>query len=251
MGDRAAAARPGVTLVVTTYREADVLAGTLSRIANALRGLERPAEIVFVDDGSGDDTPDWVRSRLDGLADLSPRLLVHERNRGRGAALKTGFAASRMPYAGYLDLDLEVDVKWLPPLLAALDSGADAAVGSRVYVPTRGGPDLRTILSLGYRRLSRAVLRHPFSDTEAGFKAFRTDALRRLLPHSREDGWFFDTEICMLFFLSGLRVTEVPIQFLRRRDKVSTVKVGRDVLRYLVALFRFARRGPSLRSALR
>ncbi len=250
MPDRAVAP-PGFTLVVTTYREAEVLGGTLPHIADALRALGRPAEVVFVDDGSGDGTPEWVESQFPTLSDLSPRLLVHPSNRGRGAALKTGFAAARMPYAGYVDLDLEVDAAHLPRLLAELDRGADAALGTRTYVASGRGLDLRTFLSLGYRRLSRLVLRHGLTDTEAGFKAFRTDALRRLLPHSVEDGWFFDTEVSMLLVLSGLRVAEVPVEFRRRFDKVSTVKVGRDVLRYLAGLRRFARRRPSLAEALR
>jgi glycosyltransferase involved in cell wall biosynthesis len=251
VGDPGAGPPVGFTLVITTYREADVLAGSLPRIAAALRALDRPAELVFVDDGSGDGTAAFVESQLPGLADLSPRLLLHARNRGRGAALRTGFSAARGRAAGYLDLDLEVDVAHLPALLSALDAGADAAIGRRTYVRTRRGFDLRTFLSLGYRRLSRLVLRHGLSDTEAGFKAFRATALARLLPHAREDGWFFDTESVMLARLAGLRIAEVPVEFRRRTDKVSTVRVARDVLRYLVALHRFTRRRRALAAALR
>jgi glycosyltransferase involved in cell wall biosynthesis len=243
--------RPGLSIVVTTFREKDVLAGSLPRLAEALRGLGRPVEVVFVDDGSGDGTAEWVEERARTIPDLAPRVLRHEQNRGRGAALRTGFEAARMPYAGYLDLDLEVDIAYLPAHLDALDRGADVAIANRTYVKVRPGFDGRTFLSLGYRRLTRWVLWHPVHDTEAGFKLFRTSALARLLPHVREAGWFFDTEIVMLSWLAGLRLAEVPVEFRRRDDKVSTVKVGRDVRRYLGALVRFRLRKGRVAKALR
>ena len=126
-----------------------------------------------MDDGSGDGTAEWVESRFPELADLSPRLLRHEWNRGRGAALSTGFRAARGRYAGYMDLDLEVDASHLPAVLAALDAGADVATGARTYVSASPLPDFRTVLSVGYRWLSRLVLHHRLCDTETGFKFFR------------------------------------------------------------------------------
>ena len=242
---------PYLSLVVTTYREADVLAGSLPRIAAALRALRSgPCEVVFVDDGSGDGTADRVESRFPEIADLSPRLLRHAENRGRGAALSTGFRAARGRYAGYMDLDLEVDASYLPAVLAALDTGADVATGLRRYVSARSLPDFRTVLSVGYRWLSRLVLHHRLRDTETGFKFFRRDRLVGVLPHLREPGWFFDTEVMVVSAMSGLAIREVPVDFRRRRDKVSAVRVRRDVGRYLAALARFVRRRRALALAL-
>ncbi len=250
MSSPAADPEPFLSLVVTTYRETDVLAGSLPRIAAALRALPGRCEVVFVDDGSGDGTAEWVESRFPELADLSPRLLRHEWNRGRGAALSTGFRAARGRYAGYMDLDLEVDASHLPAVLAALDAGADVATGARTYVSASPLPDFRTVLSVGYRWLSRLVLHHRLCDTETGFKFFRRDRLLAILPHLREPGWFFDTEIMVVSALSGLAIREVPVEFRRRRDKVSTVRVRRDVGRYLAALARFVRRRRALALAL-
>ena len=242
---------PRLSLVVTTFRETDVLAGSLPRIAATLRGLPGAAELLFVDDGSGDGTPDWVRSQFPLYADLAPRLFIHEVNRGRGAALVTGFREALGTHVGYMDLDLEVDSTYLPACLDALDRGADVALAHRTYVEVRDGFDLRTFLSLGYRHLSKFVLRHDLHDTEAGYKFFRRTALRRLLPEVRESGWFFDTEIVMLAWLARLRIEEIPVEFRRRDDKVSTVKIGRDVRRYLVALLRFGSRRAAVTRALR
>jgi glycosyltransferase involved in cell wall biosynthesis len=242
---------PLLSLVVTTYRETDVLDGTLPRIATALRALDRPCEVVFVDDGSGDGTAEWVASRLPSLADLSPRLLRHERNRGRGAALRTGFLAARGRYAGYVDLDLEVDASYIAPVLEALERGADVATGARTYVLAGRLPDLRTVLSVGYRGVSRAVLHHRLRDTETGFKFFRRERLVPLLPHLVEPGWFFDTEVMVVSEMAGRRIAEVPVLFRRRTDKDSTVRLPRDVVRYLASLRRFARRRPRLAAALR
>jgi glycosyltransferase involved in cell wall biosynthesis len=246
-----AASAPDLSLVITTFRETSVLAGSLPRITEALRGLRRPVEIVFVDDGSGDETPAWVEAQFLSLADLSPRLLRHDVNRGRGAALRTGFGGSRGRFCGYLDLDLEVDVAYLADALRLLDAGADVVVGVRTYEKTRPGFDVRTFLSVGYKHLSRTILRHRLHDTETGFKFFRRDALARVLPQIREAGWFFDTEVMMVTWLAGLRIAELPVVFRRRHDKVSTVKIARDVRRYLGSLARFVARRPRLVRELR
>ena len=246
-----AAPAPDLSLVITTYKETSVLEGSLPRIAAALRALGRRVELVFVDDGSGDGTAEWVEAQARGLADLAPRVLRHPTNRGRGAALRTGFEAARGRYCGYLDLDLEVDVGYVAPTLALLDAGADVVVGVRTYVKTRPGFDVRTFLSVGYRHLSRTVLRHRLRDTETGFKFFRRDRLLPLLPHIEEGGWFFDTEVMIVHAMAGRRVGELPVEFHRRHDKVSTVKVARDVRRYLAALGRFVVRRPALARALR
>lgn len=241
---------PTLSLVITTFRETDVLAASLPRIAAALRALGRPCELVFVDDGSGDGTADWVEAQGPAYADLAPRVLRHVVNRGRGAALRTGFEASRGAYCGYLDLDLEVDVAYLAPAVARLDAGADVVIGVRTYVKDRPGFDVRTFLSVGYRLLSRSVLRHRMKDTETGFKLFRRAALAPLLPHIEEGGWFFDTEVMMVSWLARRRIAELPVDFHRRNDKQSTVKVARDVRRYLVALARFVGRRRRLVAAL-
>lgn len=233
---------PALSLVITTYREADVLAGSLPRIAAVLRGLGRACELVLVDDGSGDGTADRVEGMCAPYADLSPRVLRHPTNRGRGAALRTGFHAATGTCCGYLDLDLEVDATYVPAALACLERGADVVVGVRTYCQDRPGVDVRTVLSVGYRHLSRFVLHHRLKDTETGFKFFRRAALVPLLPHVREPGWFFDTEVMMVASLAGLRIAQLPVDFHRRIDKVSTVRVARDVRRYLGALARFARR---------
>lgn len=244
------AVAPELSLVVTTFREAEVLRGSLPRIAAALRALRTPVELVFVDDGSGDGTADAVAALARDVADLAPRVLRHDVNRGRGAALRTGFLAARGRFAGYLDLDLEVDATYVGPAVARLEAGADVVVGVRTYVPTRPGFDLRTFLSVGYRHLSRAVLRHRLRDTETGFKFFRRERLLPLLPHVEEGGWFFDTEVMMVAWLAGLSIAELPVDFHRRHDKVSTVKVARDVRRYLAALARFSVRRRRVAAAL-
>jgi dolichol-phosphate mannosyltransferase len=240
-----------LSLVITTFRETSVLAGSLPRIATALRALGRPVEIVFVDDGSGDGTAEWVEAQFASIADLRPRLERHETNRGRGAALRTGFEAARGTFCGYLDLDLEVDVAYVADAVRLLDGGADVVVGVRTYVKTRAGLDVRTVLSRGYKHLSRTVLRHRLRDTETGFKFFRRARLLAVLPEIRDAGWFFDTEVMMVSWLAGLRIAELPVEFRRRHDKVSTVKVARDVRRYLGSLARFVARRRRLVRRLR
>ena len=134
-----------------------------------------------------------------------------------------------------MDIDLSTDLRALLPLVAPLLSGhSDVAIGTRLAHGARvvRGPK-RELISRGYNRLLHAALRTRFSDAQCGFKAVRRDALDSLLGDVRDDAWFFDTELLVLAQRRGLRIHEVPVDWVDDPD--SRVDIVRTALEDLAA----------------
>ena len=143
---------------------------------------------------------------------------------GRGRALRTAWSSSRASVLAYTDVDVSTDLDALLPLVAPLVSGhSDLAIGSRLASTARvvRGPK-RELVSRAYNALVRAALRAGFTDAQCGFKAVRADVARRLLPLVEDDGWFFDTELLVAAERSGLRIHEVPVDWVDDPDTAST-----------------------------
>ena len=197
--------------------------------------------ITIADNASTDST--WQRATT--LADELPRVrAVHLDAKGRGRALHQVWTASSATVVAYMDVDLSTDLDALLPLVAPLLSGhSDVAIGSRLSRSSRvtRGPK-RELISRSYNLLLRTTLRARFSDAQCGFKAMRVECARALLPHVRDTSWFFDTELLVLAERSGLRIAEVPVDWVddpdSRVDVVSTAmadlrgiaRVGRSLV---------------------
>lgn len=184
-----------------------------------------PFRITIADNASTDRTAQ-VATAL--AADLPGVVAVHLAEKGRGRALAAVWAASPAPVLAYMDVDLSTDLAALLPLVAPLISGhSDLAIGSRLARSSRvvrGAK--RELVSRGYNLLLRGALAARFSDAQCGFKAIRKDVADRLLPLVRDTGWFFDTELLVLAERAGLRIHEVPVDWVddpdSRVDIVST-----------------------------
>jgi glycosyltransferase involved in cell wall biosynthesis len=226
------------SLIIPCYNEIPHLEPNLERVFSTLRAGGWQSEVILVDDTSRDGTLEAIdRVLRRHAAPPALRVIAHPENLGRGAAVRTGAAVARGRFAGFLDIDLEVDCAYLPVLISALERGADLVIGRRAYAAD--GRPMRVVLSRGYRALSRAVLRHPIRDTECGFKLFRMERMGPLIARTRERGWFWDTEVVYRAWQAGLRIEEVPVRFERRLEKASTVRPVRDSLDYLARLGRF------------
>jgi putative flippase GtrA len=147
----------------------------------------------------------------------------------------------------YMDVDLSTDLRALLPLVAPLlSSHSDVAIGTRLAHGARvvRGPK-RELISRAYNRLLHATLRARFSDAQCGFKAVRTDVARELLPEIHDDGWFFDTELLVLAQRRGLRIHEVPVDWIDDPD--SRVDIVRTALEDLRGVARLLAAGPVAR----
>jgi putative flippase GtrA len=173
--------------------------------------------ITIADNASTDGTPE-IANRL--AAALPGVTAVRLAEKGRGRALKHVWSHSDAAVLAYMDVDLSTDLAALLPLVAPLISGhSDLAIGSRL---SRGSRVVRgakrELISRGYNLLLRGTLSARFTDAQCGFKAIRSDVAARLLPMVEDTGWFFDTELLVLAERAGLRIHEVPVDWVDDPD---------------------------------
>jgi putative flippase GtrA len=209
--------------------------------------------ITIADNGSTDGT--WAQA-LELAAEFPLVRAVHIERPGRGGALRTIWTGSDADIYAYMDVDLSTDLNALLPLVAPLLSGhSDVAIGTRLARGARviRGPK-REIISRCYNLLLHASLGTRFSDAQCGFKAIRADAARALLPLITDTGWFFDTELLVLAERAGLRIHEVPVDWIDDADsRVNVMATALADLRGIVRLGTALARGtisvPALPSA--
>lgn len=222
-------------IVVPVFNEQAVLESSITKLANYL-SQEMPStwQITIADNASTDNTSTIAQR----LAAQLPNV-VHRRLevKGRGFALRDAWSASSANVVAYLDVDLSTDLAALPPLVAPLLSGhSDISIGTRLGQSSRvsRGPK-REFISRSYNYLLRRTLQVKFSDAQCGFKALRADVARRLLPHIEDNGWFFDTEMLIIAERSGLRIHEIPVDWIDDPDsRVDIKQTAIDDLRGLV-----------------
>jgi putative flippase GtrA len=214
---------PVLDVVVPVYNEQAALADSIHRLHRHLReNFPYPVRITIADNASVDDTP---LIAADLAAELSDVRVVRLEQKGRGRALHQVWSESDAQVLAYMDVDLSTDLAALAPLVAPLISGhSDLAIGTRLGRGSRvvrGAK--REIISRCYNLILKSTLQAKFSDAQCGFKAIRADVAQRLLPYVADTGWFFDTELLVLAERSGLRIHEVPVDWVDDPD--STVDI--------------------------
>jgi putative flippase GtrA len=205
-------------VVVPVFNEERDLGPCVRRLHRHLTdALPYPFRITVADNASSDATLAVAESLADEFAEVA---VVHLDEKGRGRALRAVWSASDAPVLAYMDVDLSTDLNALLPLVAPLISGhSDLAIGSRLAASSRVVRGVkREVISRCYNVLLRGTLRARFSDAQCGFKAIRGDVARRLLPLVEDTGWFFDTELLVLAERSGLRIHEVPVDWVDDPD---------------------------------
>ncbi|MBL8729032.1 MAG: polyprenol monophosphomannose synthase [Planctomycetes bacterium] len=217
-------------VVIPTYNEKDNLEPIVTAIHSYL-----DCDVLVVDDGS----PDGTGAIADRLAAADPRIHVLHRQgkQGLGTAYLAGFAfALGRDYARVCEMDADFShAPWDLPRLVHASADADLVIGSR-YVPggcTVGWDFKRRLLSRGANLYTRLVLASGIRDNTAGFRCFRTDALRQLdLAAVSAQGYAFQIEMAFRVVRSGRRVREIPIHFVDRRVGKSKMdgKVAREAL---------------------
>jgi glycosyltransferase involved in cell wall biosynthesis/putative flippase GtrA len=248
---------PVLDVVVPVFNEEADLEPSVRRLHAHLREtFPYPFRITVADNASTDATP-RIAARL--AADLPEATWIRLDEKGRGRALRAAWSGSNAPVLAYLDVDLSTELNALLPLVAPLISGhSDIAIGTRLARGSRvtRGPR-REIISRCYNALLRSALAVGFSDAQCGFKAVRRDVAERLLPLVEDSGWFFDTELLVIAERAGLRIHEVPVDWVddpdSRVDLLSTAvadlrgiaRIGRALARGTLPMARLGRASES------
>ncbi|KUL21437.1 sugar translocase [Actinoplanes awajinensis subsp. mycoplanecinus] len=235
---------PTVEIVVPVFNEERALPGCIATLHARLRDeLPFPWRITIADNASTDRTLAVARELAAQLPNVA---VVHLDRKGRGRALREVWGTSDAAIVAYMDVDLSTGLDGLLPLLAPLASGhSDLAIGSRLAPGARTvrGPR-RELISRCYNALIRLTHGARFSDAQCGFKAGRTEALRPLLTTTQDDAWFFDTELLLLAEFNGLRIHEVPVDWVEDVDtRVDVLRTAREDLRGLWRMRQLKRSG--------
>lgn len=229
---------PVVSVILTTYNEGFVIAESTAMLRAMLERLRYPFEIIIADDGSTDNS----RALAEELARQDPRVRAvgREHNRGRGQTVEDGIRAARGRYVGFIDTDLEIPPENILTMLLALERGAEAVIGFRLYTLDMNYT-ARWIMSVVYAKLMKYLLNLPFADTEAGIKFFRRESILPVLDRVTAKGWPWDTEIVVKSYHAGLKVEEVLVTVVKRPGIPTTVKIVSTIIDYLKNLQRLRR----------
>jgi len=228
-----------VSLVLACYNEQEIFNDSVKRIINTLDKTDYTYEIIFVEDKSQDNTVELIKKALKKYPRHNLKAYFHQENQGRGQTVVDGFKKSKGRIVGFIDIDLETGEWYLPKFLSEIDNGADVTNSWRIYDFSFWALP-RYFASKGYVLLRRLLLGLPFEDTEGGYKFFKRTKLMPMLAKAKHKGWFFDTEIMALCHKYKLKVKEIPVAFVRRQEKTSTVRLIPDSIKYLKDLIIFS-----------
>lgn len=203
---------PTYSIVIPAFNESARLGATLEKVLAYVHAQQWNAEVLVVDDGSRDNTAEIVREYA--AKDPALHLVENPGNRGKGYSVRNGMLHAQGQIVLFSDADLSSPIEEAPKLFAALEAGADIAIGSRWLrseTQTQRQPLHRQIFGRIFNLLLRLTLGLHFADTQCGFKAFRRAAVDKIFPLQRIERWGFDPEILFLARKLGFKVKEVPV----------------------------------------
>jgi len=230
--------QPFVSIVIPAYNEEVRIIPTIGAIASYMSDLGKPWELIIADDGSTDDTVKIVND----LGFVNLRVLIAEKNGGKGNAVQRGMLAAKGKYVLFADADNSTPIEEVNAFIKALDEdNYDVAVGSRATVGSEVANKslFRKTLSNGLRLIVRYLLRIKVNDTQCGFKMYRNDAAKRLHTVQTIMGFSFDLEVLYLSFKVGYRVTELPVSWIDAPG--SKVDTRKEVQRFVRDIFNILR----------
>ena len=214
---------PGtVDVVIPVFNEEKALPRNIVVLADFLRAnLRNPWQIIIADNASTDNTrsvSEMLTERYSGINYL------HIPQKGRGRALKAAWLDSTADIVSYMDVDLSTDLSYFPTLVGSLEEGYQVAIGNRLGKGSRVTRSLkREFISRGYNLLIKSMFFVPFQDAQCGFKALTRKTAQAIVPHIKNDNWFFDTELLIIAAKRGYKINSVPVKW--DDDPTSTVHI--------------------------
>lgn len=225
--------KPAISIIIPAFEEEARLGDSIEKILSYIEKEKLSAELIVVDDGSGDRTAEVGESAAARFPDLQTKVIRYEPNRGKGFAVKTGLLAAAGDIALFSDADLSTPIEELPKLVHPIQNGEyDLTFGSRALDRSLIGmhqPWRREQGGKVFNLIVRVLTRLPFWDTQCGFKAFNMKKFRPLLDVMQIERFGFDVEFLYVANLHGLRLKEIPVRW--NHDERTKVSVFRDSYR--------------------
>jgi dolichyl-phosphate beta-glucosyltransferase len=226
-----------LSLIIPAFNESSRLPPFLQSVLDHMSSLSLEGfEVIVVDDGSTDSTANYVSTLAETWPQLS--LIRHDRNQGKGAAVRTGVLAARGRFILFADADGATPIEDEMKLRKAIETGADIAVGSRLIADNLHAIRRNRLRSIGgrlYAFLLHRFLRVSVQDTQCGFKMFRKDVGERLFRLCDTDGFLFDAHLIAIAEALQFRIVEVPVRWTEIPG--SKFRLFRDTWRMIAGLF--------------
>lgn len=214
-----------VDILLPVYNEEHILEKSVTTLRKFLQDNVTDFDwiITIGDNASIDKTLEKAEALAKRFDDVR---VFHLGQKGRGRMVKYAWNKSEADILSYMDIDLSTDLKSLPPMVRSIMDGYDVSIGSRQYKGAEVDRSIkREVISRGYIRLLKLMLRFPFTDAQCGFKAASKKLVNELFPMIEDDEWFFDTELLYLAHMNGYKVKELPVRWIEDLD--SRVKITR------------------------
>lgn len=238
-------ADPRYSIVIPAFNESARIPATLQSVVECVRARAWNVEIIVVNDGSTDQTAEVVRGFQANAPEI--RLLENPGNRGKGYSVRSGLLQARGQVVLFTDSDLSAPIEEAERLFAAIEAGADIAIGSRWLErgrQTHRQPFYRQFFGRCFNTVTRGVMGLPFADTQCGFKAFTREAAQIVFKLQTIERWGFDPEILFIALKHKLTVVEVPVSWAHdARSRVSYLKDGLKMLEEIAIIRWNALRG--------
>ena len=227
--------RATVDVVIPVFNEEQALPRNIVILADFLKAnLRNPWQIIIADNASTDGTKavsEMLCERYSGINYL------YIPQKGRGRALKAAWLDSIADIVSYMDVDLSTDLAYFPQLIDSLEEGYHVAIGSRLSKGSRVSRGLkRELVSRSYNLLIKSMFFTPFQDAQCGFKALTRKTAQAIVPHIKNDNWFFDTELLIIAAKRGYKINQVPVKW--DDDPSSTVNIARTATEDIKGLLR-------------
>lgn len=229
VGDRVS---PKISVILPAYNEELVIADSIREVIQALADME--FEVIVVDDGSTDDTAE-IAHQVEAV-NACVQVVHYEPNRGKGYALKQGFAKSTGDLVAFLDADSDLHPRQIITLLDVMhEMRADVVIGSKRHRDSKlNYPIIRRVISWGYFTMARFLFGLPVHDTQTGIKLFRREVLDQILPGLQIEGFAFDLELLVAIHMYGYSIAEAPVVITFSREETRPLPIMRASLEVAV-----------------
>lgn len=221
-----------LSLIIPVYNEEKYIENTLRTITNYLKNQPYKSEIIVVDDGSTDNSNSIIHK-------FPVKYLKHKKNKGKGAAIKTGALNAKGSFIGFIDADLPYPIQDIEKML---DNNYDIIIASRAVSGAKvkaRPPHIRKLLGKLFNQLSRLLIKINIKDTQSGFKIFKKQAAKKIFSKQKINGFCFDVELLYLAKKYNYKIKQIPVNLKETHSfKNSKVNIITDPIKMFIDLLK-------------